>query len=109
MKYSRLLAYGLAAVAFALAVLVYMEYIHLLGFPDGFITELGYAERRLAQTFIGVSIVAGSCFIYLGSLAAQTRITRKLSVVIVVHLICMIAIALIDNYYRSNLAGSAGG
>ena len=109
MKFSRLLGFTLAAVAFALAFLVYLEYIHLLGFPDGFITELGYAEKRLAQIFIGVSIVAGSCFIYLGSIGLRKEMTKKLSAAAVVYLILIVAIALIDHYYRSNLAGSAGG
>lgn len=109
MRLNRIFAYVIGCVALALSFLVYMEYIHMLGFPDGFITELGYAERRLARIFIGISFVLGSCFIYLGWVASRKEIGKKLSAAIVAYLIFIVSISLIDYYYRSHLMGSAGG
>ena len=89
--------------------LVYMEYIYMLGFPDGFITELGYAERRLARIFIGISVILGSCFIYLARMSSRAKIGKKLSAAVVVYLIFIICMSLIDYYYRSTLTDGSGG
>jgi hypothetical protein len=109
MNLNRILAYVLLCVAVVSSFLVYMEYIHLLGFPDGFITELGYAERRLAWIFIGVSLVLGWCFVYLGTIASRREVGKKLTAAIFAYLIFLISTLLIDYYYRSHLMDSAGG
>ena len=99
----------MGCVALALAVLVYLEYIHMLGFPDGFITELGYAERRLAGIFIWLSVVLGSFFIYLGKIALRKEVRRKLSAATLVYVILIFSMALIDYHYRSILMDGGGG
>jgi hypothetical protein len=109
MKLNRIFAYSIGCIAFASSFLIYMKYIHLLGFPDAFITELGYAERRLAYIFIGVSIILGSCFIYLGRMASKKEITKKLSAAIFLYLISITTISLIEYYYHLHLMDSAGG
>jgi hypothetical protein len=86
-----------------------MEYIHMLGFPDGFITELGYAERRLAHIFIGTSVILGSCFIYLGGIGSRRNIGKKLYAAIFLYLISIISMSLMDYYYHLHLTDSAGG
>ena len=109
MRWNRLLAYLIGCVALALSFVIYLTYVHGLGFPDGFITELGHAERRLAFIFIGISIVLGSYSTYLGKVAPRKSIRNKLSAAITLYLISIIVISLIDFYYRSHLTGSGGG
>jgi hypothetical protein len=109
MTLSRIVAYLLGGIAFITSFLIYLEYIHRLGFPDGFITELGYAERRLAYLFIGISVLFGVGFIYLGQIAPRREIGKKLAAALILYLIFILTIALIDYYYRLHLMGSTGG
>jgi hypothetical protein len=109
MSLNRILAYLLACIALAASLLVYLEYIYQLGFPDGFITELGYAERQLARIFIGLSVVSASCFIYLGSTAARKRSGKTLCAAVILYLIAIIGISLLDYYCRQHLMDGAGG
>lgn len=109
MTLSRIVAYLLGCFAFVASILIYLEYIHWLGFPDGFITELDYAERRLAYLFIGISLLFGLCFIYLGQMASRMEIGKKLAATLVLYLVSSLTIALIDYYYRLHLMGGTGG
>ena len=109
MKLNRILAYVMGCLALALSFLVYLEYIHLLGFPDGFITELGFAERRLARIFIGTSIIMASCFIYLARLALREKIRTRLYAAALVYLLFLVSLSLIDYHYRSTLMDGGGG
>lgn len=109
MKVNRIFAYVIGCCTLISAVLVYVEYIHMLGFPDGFITELGYAERKLAYIFIGISITLGSFFIYLGKIASGKEVRKKLSAATLVYLLVIISISLIDYHYRSTLMDGGGG
>lgn len=109
MNLSRILGYVMGCLALALSFFVYLEYIHMLGFPDGFITELGYAERRLAMTFIAISVIAGSCFIYLAGRALREKTGKRLYAVVFVYLLFIISLSLIDYHYRSTLMNGGGG
>lgn len=109
MRLTRLAAYLLGCAAFALSCLAYTSYIYMLGFPDGSITELGYAERRLAYIFIGISLVSGLSFVYLGIIAGRKLIGKRLSLAVVLYLISIICLLLIDNYYRLHLMDGTGG
>jgi hypothetical protein len=109
MKLNRILAYLIGCIILASSFIIYMDYIYMLGFPDGFITELARAERRLAYIFIGISVISASCFIYLGSAASRKRTGKKLSVVILLYLISVISISLVDYYYRLHLMDGSGG
>jgi asparagine N-glycosylation enzyme membrane subunit Stt3 len=109
MKLNRIVAYLIGCIALASTYFVYMDYIYMLGFPDGSITELGYAQRRLARIFIGISIVLGACFIYLGVIAGRKKIGKKLSVAIILYAISIIIVYLVDSYYRSHLMDGTGG
>jgi hypothetical protein len=108
-KLNRLFAYLMGGAAFASAVLVYLDYIYMLGFPDGGITELEYAERRLAYIFIGISVISGSCFICLGVVARRKATGKKLSVAIILYLVSVTGIYFIDYYYSLHLMDGAGG
>jgi predicted small integral membrane protein len=109
MKLNRIVAYLIGCVVIAFSFHIYLEYIHWLGFPDGFITELGDAQRRLAYIFIGISVMLGSCFIYLGAIGLRKAIGRRLWAAIILYIISIISVYLIDYYYRSHLTGGSGG
>ncbi|GAP95974.1 hypothetical protein [Leptolyngbya sp. NIES-2104] len=104
---NRIAAYLLGGVAFV-ASLIYLSYVDQLGFPDGFISELGYAQRNLAYLFIGISVVLGTYFIYLGAIAARKSIEKKLAIAVLSYLICIVVIAALNYYYRLHLPGSGG-
>jgi hypothetical protein len=109
MESNRITAFLMGGIALVLAFLAYLNYIYLLGFPDGFITELGYAQRRLAYTFIVASIVISVYFIYLGTVALRKKIARPLSVAVALYSLAIVVVFLVDVYYRSSLIGSGGG
>ncbi|MBC8159972.1 MAG: hypothetical protein H7Z42_02030 [Roseiflexaceae bacterium] len=105
----RVFAYLLGCVAFVASFLVYVEYIHMLGFPDGFISELGRAERQLAFLFIGTSLMLGSYVVYLGSMASRKGIGKRVSVVGLLYVLFIMTLSLADYYFRVYLTGSGGG
>ncbi len=109
MRLNRFLAYFIACIALLSSLFIYIAFIHGLGFPDGFITELGHAERKLACIFIGLNIFSASYFFFLGMVAHKKAIGNKLLVAMALYAIFIIAIFLVDNYYRSHLIGSGGG
>ncbi len=109
MKLNRIFAYLIACIALASALFAYMEYVYMLGFPDGYISELGYAQRMLAYVFIGMSVSLGSYFIYLGWTALRKKISKRLSIAALLYLIFIIGIAVVDYYCRLTLMDSAGG
>jgi hypothetical protein len=109
MRLKSLLAYLMGCIALGLSGLSYLKYIYRLGFPDGFITELEYAERRLAYIFIVISLIIGSYFIYLGKGAGRKAIGKRLSATIIVYLAFMISLTLLDYYYHLHLTGGRGG
>lgn len=99
----RIIAYLIGCIAFVLSVFAYLEFIYLLGFPDGFITELEYIERRLACIFIGISSILGIHFFYLGIIAWRKEIVKPLLVTIILYLILILSILLAHYYYRLNV------
>jgi hypothetical protein len=107
-KVARVVAYLLAGVALILSFLAYMNYIYMLGFPDGFITELGYAQRRLAYIFIAMNILFSAYFVYVGRVTLQQEVTRPLSVGVALYSLVIVAVLSVDVYYRSTLMGSGG-
>ncbi len=109
MRLNRFLAYFIASIALFSSLYIYMTFINGLGFPDGFITELDNAERKLACIFIGVNIFSVSYFFFLGMVAQKKPIGNKLLAAIALYLIFILAIYLVDYYCRSHLMGSGGG
>jgi hypothetical protein len=88
---------------------VYEKYIYLLGFPDGFISKLGYAERSLAYIFVGVSFMFGMGFIYWGKVTVSTKIERKIFALACLYLIFIASISFVDYNYHLHLSNSSGG
>lgn len=96
-------------VALVLSFIVYLDYVYLLGFPDGFISELGQAERKLAYIYILGSIVLSIYSIYLGWVALKKEISKNLFVIMFIYLIFILSLYFTDYYYRLHLADSTGG
>lgn len=109
MKLTRIFAFLLALAAVASSLLAYLSYVYMLGFPDGSITELGRAERRLAYVFISVSVAAAACFVCLGAAAGRKAAGKIVPAAAALYLLFVLALLLVDNYYRSHLDGGAGG
>lgn len=106
---SRLLACVLGLAALAVALYVYEEYIRLLGFPDGHVTDLGTAEKTLAAVFIGLSTPLGLYLIYLGTAARQEPTKARWLVVVGLYGLVLVGALVVDRYLRSHLDGGAGG
>ena len=81
----------------------------MLGFPDGHVTELDQAERRLAWVFIGGSVMSGAYLMYLGVVAGRKLVGSKLTVVAVLYLLMVVGAMLVDRYYQAHLMGGGGG
>jgi hypothetical protein len=106
MKPSRIITYGMAVIAFALSILAYINYIYMLGFPDGFISELAVAQRRLVYIFILASSVFAVIFIYQG---VAKKPSKALGISSTLYILMIVVLLLINAYYGVNLTGSIGG
>ena len=93
------MAFFMGLFALAASVSVYQE-LRLLGFPDGFLTELDRAERILGIIFIGVSFPAGLWFVFIG---------KKLWIAIVFYAVFVILLSAVDFYLRRHLMSGGGG
>ncbi len=109
MTLSRLLACLLGLAAVVLSFYVYEEYIHLLGFPDGHVTELGAAEAKLAAVFIALSLPPGLYLLWVGTMADRSRVAARLIPVGGWYLLVLAGTAATDYYLRSRLDGGIGG
>lgn len=109
MKQISLITFLMAGVALALAVFAYMNYIYMLGFPDGFITELGYAQRRLAWVFIGISVAIGIYFVYLGIVGLRKRVARAFTIATILFFIMLAACIIVNYFFHLNLDAGQGG
>ena len=109
MVLSRLLACLLGLVALALSLYVYQEYIGLLGFPDGHVTELGAAEKKLALVFIALSLPLGVRLLHLGVLADPRRMGARLVLAGSLYLLVLIGAIVVDHFLQARLDGGGGG
>ena len=102
MTLSRLLACLLGLAAVVLSFYVYEEYIHLLGFPDGHVTELGAAEQKLAAVFIALSLPPSLYLLWVGTMVDRSKVAAW-------YLLVLVGTAATDYYLRSRLDGGVGG
>jgi hypothetical protein len=112
MRSGRFIAYAFSCTALGLSFLAYASYVYMLGFPDGYISELGHAQRRLTYIFIGVSLLASLGFLSLGMTASHSKRSRHQRQVLIacgLYLLTLIGFWGIDFYYRLHLPGSGGG
>ena len=106
---SRLLACSLGLAALALSLYVYEEYIRLLGFPDGHVTELGAAEKKLAAVFIALSLPLGSYLLYLGVAADPRNVGARLVIVGSLYALVLVGASVVDHLLQARLDGGIGG
>lgn len=109
MKSSALIAAILAAVALALAMFAYLEFIAMLGFPDGFISELGRAQRRLAYMFIVGNILFSLYFMYAAWRGLKHRSIVTLWPVGLAYMLMLTTLLLLNGYYQQTLRSGGGG
>lgn len=109
MSLNSVIAFLMGCLALVLTLPVYFDYIYMLGFPDGAITELGYAQRKLARIFITISVIFGLCFICLGLVASRKKVGKILFAAISLYVASIISLALVNYYYSQNLMDGAGG
>ncbi|MBD2090321.1 hypothetical protein H6F67_10695 [Microcoleus sp. FACHB-1515] len=100
MNGKRIVAYCSGSVILAIAFFAYMEFIYMLGFPDGFVSELQLIQRNFAYVLIGVSVGFSFYFFWLGAIASRRQISKPLLDAIVLYLLFIISIALIYDHYR---------
>ena len=65
-KMSRLYPFGMALLAFLIPAYLYMEFIYMAGFWDGFISELQRAEISLFTALNWLSLAMSAWFAFLG-------------------------------------------
>lgn len=109
MTLSRLMACSLGLVALTLSLYVYEEYIRLLGFPDGHVTELGAAEKKLALVFLALSLPLGSSLLFLGTLAAPGKVKGGLAVAGGLYVLVLVGTGVVDYLLQARLDGGGGG
>ena len=104
-------AYPLSLAFLCLALTVYaeLEYVYMLGFPDGFVTEVGAAEEKLAHLFEGMSLAMGMWFIYLGIAAFSEPVAKHVMYSFIFYALVIGAVLAIDTYFQANLMGGGGG
>jgi len=109
MKLNRISAFLMVIITIIAAHSAYSKYIWLLGFPDGYITELGYAERKLANFFIIVNLILGLFFLYLGISSSKKYRRIMLLVSIILYIVITICLSIIDHNYQSYMDNGQGG
>lgn len=104
----RYLSYFFTLIALMLPVLGYLEYIYLLGFPDGFITEYGHTGRIFYFIFVWPILALGFYFIYLGWTSTKQKTHKKLAISIFIFILYIAIIAVIDHYLYTHLNHGQG-
>jgi len=99
---------ALAFLCLALAAYAELQYVHQLGFPDGFVTELGAAERELALRFQLLSLLLLVWFLYLGLVSFGIDARRRVLYTAVLYAAAIGAFIAIDLYYQAHLVGGGG-
>lgn len=103
---NRFVAFGLAGVALLLSLFADFNYIYLLGFPDGSITELGYVQRRPTYIFIVVSIALSAYLVFQGVRKSRPRV---LAVAIATYSFLIVVMLVLNYIFALNLDNGQGG
>ena len=68
------------AVSTAIAI-IYLNYVYMLGFPDGHVTEIESAERTIAYLFIAISVPVG-LFCFASAILSSIATRRRIAIVV---------------------------
>ena len=98
-----------ALLCFALPVYVELTYVYMLGFPDGFVTELDRAREEMAAWFDRISLASGVWSIYLGIEALHEQVRKRFLSTAAFYLAVIAAALAIDEYFKAHLVGGGGG
>ncbi len=109
MKKSRYLSLFLGFITLIMLVFGYLEYVHNLGFPDGYISEFSRAGKIFYKILVGPFLTLGLYFIYLGWNASKQKINKKLIIAVIILIFCIAAVVIIDNYLFLHLDHGQGG
>jgi hypothetical protein len=80
----------------------------MLGFPDGHVTALNLAERRLAYVFISMSVIAAVCSIYLARAAMVRRRHLGIAVLAAIYSLVSIGMLCADRFYLTAALNDIG-
>ena len=108
-RLSPIYPFGFAFLCFALPIYVELTYVYMLGFPDGFVTELDSAEEKLAAGRRRESFALSVWSIYLGIEALHEQVRQRVLYTAVFYLIAIAAAIAIDTYFQAHLMGGGGG
>jgi hypothetical protein len=104
-KLDRILAYTTAALTLTLSTLLH-HHQRLLGFPDGFLTDLDRAQKPLFTLFITLNISIALWLIFFGSIAPRQNIRKKLSLTLIIHGLIALLFLLTNLYLTQHLRNS---
>lgn len=99
----------LALLIVAVVAVLYMNVFLLLGFPDGFVSELDAAEAKLFTAFSWLSIGMSVWLIYLGVAARKQNVGKRLAASCILYCAVVASVLLVDQDFRAHLVDSAGG
>ena len=100
--------FALAFLCLALVVYSELQYVYMQGFPDGFVSELGAAERELALRFQLISLFLFAWFMYLGVASISIDTRKRVLFTAVLYAAVIGAVIAIDLYYQAHLVGGGG-
>ena len=105
----RLYPFGAALLAFLIPAYLYMEFIYMAGFWDGFISELQRAEIPLFTAFNWLSLLMSAWFVFLGMIAGRKDIGRLLFGSCLLYVAVIVVVFGIDQYFHTALTDDSGG
>jgi hypothetical protein len=101
--------FALALLCLALILYTWVRYVDGLGFPDGFVSDLGAAEGRLAGLFQLVSFLTFLWCMFLGVASFGGGTRKHVVFTAVLYAAVTGACIVIDFYYQAHLTGGGGG
>lgn len=109
MKTTSIIALVLGVVSFLLGFFVYMEYVYFAGFPDGHITELASAQKKLFTIFTEIDAAFGLWFFCLFAIGMRKKINKKLYITSILYILFIAAVFIINYHLSLHLDDGVGG
>jgi hypothetical protein len=109
MKISGFFSCLVGGITFILLIVGYLEYVHNLGFPDGYISEYARAGRIMYLILMWPFGALGVYCMYLGWNASKQNIHRKFMIAVFLLILCIAVMVIIDSYVFLHLDHGQGG